>query len=77
MGKPSAWIMRAALNRIDAHSENTIIVGDNLNTDILAGIQAGLETVLVLTGVSRREDIHTVAWRPHHVFDNAGEIDVV
>ncbi|MCB0286738.1 MAG: HAD-IIA family hydrolase [Calditrichia bacterium] len=77
MGKPSAWIMRAALNNIDAHSENTVIVGDNLQTDILAGIQAGLETILVLTGVSTREDIDTVAWRPHHIFASAGEIDVV
>src|SRR5690606_18548612 len=47
VGKPSAWIIRAALNRMEAHSDDTIIIGDNLRTDILAGFQAGLETVLV------------------------------
>jgi NagD protein len=77
MGKPGPWIMRAALNRIDAHSENTVIIGDNLRTDILAGIQAGLETILVLTGVSKKEDIEQMPFRPHHIFPGVGEVDVV
>ncbi len=77
VGKPNAWIMRAALNNIDAHSENTIIVGDNLETDIRAGIQAGIETVLVLSGVSTREDIERMPYRPNHVYNNVGEIDII
>ncbi|MBO1518665.1 HAD-IIA family hydrolase [Oceanisphaera sp. DM8] len=76
VGKPSAWIIRAALNHMDAHSENTLIVGDNLNTDILAGFQAGLETALVLTGVSQVADIDNMPFRPQHIYDCAGDIDL-
>jgi NagD protein len=76
IGKPSAWMMRAALNRIDAHSENSFMVGDNLHTDILAGVQAGMETVLVLTGYSQRPDLDLVPFRPNHVFERAGDIDL-
>ncbi|MFZ0389886.1 MAG: HAD-IIA family hydrolase [Calditrichia bacterium] len=77
VGKPSPWIMRAALNSMDAHSENTIIVGDNMSTDILAGTQAGIETVLVLSGVSQREDLHQYPYQPNHIFPGAGEIDIL
>ena len=77
MGKPSAWIVRAALNNMGGHSEDTIIIGDNLHTDILSGVQAGLETILVLSGVSSERDIESVPFRPDHVFPDAGKIDVV
>lgn len=77
MGKPSPWIMRAALNNMDAHSEDTVIIGDNLRTDILAGIQAGLETILVLTGYSQMADLDQVPWQPSHIFPRAADIDVV
>lgn len=76
VGKPSAWMMRAALNSIDAHSEESIIVGDNLNTDILAGVQAGMDTVLVLTGYSKRADLDTVPFRPTYVYEKAADIDL-
>jgi NagD protein len=76
IGKPSAWMMRAALNSIDAHSENSYMVGDNLHTDILAGVQAGMETVLVLTGYSTRADIEKVPFRPNHIYERAGDIDL-
>ncbi|ART79228.1 HAD-IIA family hydrolase [Oceanisphaera avium] len=76
VGKPSAWIIRAALNHMDAHSDDTLIIGDNLNTDILAGFQAGLETVLVLSGVSQMSDIDTMPFRPQHVYGSVAEIDI-
>ena len=76
VGKPNAWIMRAALNSIDAHSENTVIVGDNMNTDILAGIQAGMETALVLTGVSQKEDLDKFPYRPSYIFSGLAEADI-
>ncbi|MED5525840.1 MAG: HAD-IIA family hydrolase [Pseudomonadota bacterium] len=76
VGKPSSWIIRSALNHIGAHSENTVIIGDNLRTDILAGFQAGLETILVLSGVSTRDDIPKMPFRPNHVFKSVAEIDV-
>lgn len=63
VGKPSPWIIRAALNKMQAHSEETVIVGDNLRTDILAGFQAGLETILVLSGVSSLDDIDSMPFR--------------
>ncbi|MGL4473510.1 MAG: HAD-IIA family hydrolase, partial [Shewanella sp.] len=77
VGKPSAWIIRSALNSIDAHSDNTVIVGDNMKTDILAGFQAGLETILVTSGVSQLADIDKEPFRPNHVFECAADIDVV
>lgn len=77
LGKPNAWIMRAALNSIDAHSENTVIIGDNMNTDILAGIQAGIETILVLSGVSKKEELDKYPYRPNHVFPSAVDIDII
>ncbi|NIV91225.1 HAD-IIA family hydrolase [candidate division KSB1 bacterium] len=77
VGKPSAWMMRAGLNRLNAHSENSVIIGDNMNTDILAGVQAGLETILVLSGYSQEKDLDKYPYRPNHIFRNAGEIDVI
>ncbi len=77
VGKPSAWIIRAALNRMGAHSDNTVIIGDNLRTDILAGFQAGLETILVLSGVSSEADIEKVPFTPNHVFNSVSDIDIL
>jgi NagD protein len=74
VGKPSAFMMRAALRYMQAHSEETLIVGDNMDTDIIAGIQSGLETVLVLSGVSRGEDLPHYPYRPHHVVPGAVEV---
>lgn len=76
VGKPSPWIIRAALNKLQAHSEETVIVGDNLRTDILAGFQAGLETILVLTGVSTLDDIETMPFRPSHIFPSVADINI-
>ena len=77
IGKPSAWMMRAAMNSINAHSENTVMIGDTLATDILAGNQAGLDTILVLSGHTRSEDLERVAYRPTHIFPSVAEIDVL
>ena len=74
VGKPSAFMMRAALRYLQAHSEDTWMVGDNMDTDIIAGIQSGLETVLVLSGVSRADELAGYAYRPHHVARDAHEV---
>jgi len=71
VGKPNAFMMRAALRYLQVHSEETWIVGDNMETDIIAGIQSGLETVLVLSGVSRKEELPRYPYRPHHVVADA------
>jgi NagD protein len=75
VGKPSSFMMRAALRHMQAHSEDAWMVGDNMDTDIIAGVQAGLTTVLVLSGVSRQEELGRYAYRPHHVL--AGIQDLV
>src|SRR5690606_7475981 len=55
VGKPNPLMMRSALNSLGAHSEETLIIGDRMDTDIHAGIEAGLRTILVLTGIATRE----------------------
>ena len=56
VGKPNPLMMRLALNSIGAHSESTVMVGDRMDTDVIGGVQTGMETVLVLSGVTRREE---------------------
>ena len=51
VGKPNPLMMRSALNALDAHSETTAMVGDRMDTDVVSGLEAGLQTILVLTGV--------------------------
>jgi NagD protein len=77
VGKPSPWIIRSALNKMQAHSEETVIVGDNLRTDILAGFQAGLETILVLSGVSTLNDIEQMPFRPSWVYPSVADIEII
>ena len=74
VGKPNAFMMRAALRYLQTHTEETWIVGDNMDTDIIAGIQSGLQTLLVLSGVSRAEELPGYAYRPHHVAKDAHEV---
>ncbi|HEY9411376.1 MAG TPA: HAD-IIA family hydrolase [Jiangellaceae bacterium] len=78
IGKPNPMMFRSALNRIDAHSETTAMVGDRMDTDVVAGIEAGLSTWLVLTGSTSREDIERFPYRPNHVVDSVADlIDIV
>ncbi len=76
VGKPNPLMMRTALRRLGAHSAETFMVGDRMDTDIIAGTEAGMRTILVLTGVTSRSDIDTYAFRPHYVFATAGDIPV-
>jgi NagD protein len=78
VGKPNPMMLRSALNKIEAHSENTVLVGDRMDTDVVAGIEAGLETILVLSGSTRRSDIDRYPWRPTRVLDSiADAVDLV
>ena len=74
VGKPNPMMFRSALNRIEAHSESTVMVGDRMDTDIVAGIEAGLQTVLVLSGSTRIEDVERFPYRPNHVAASVAEI---
>lgn len=76
VGKPNPLMMRMALKYLGVHSENTIMVGDRMDTDIIAGVQTGLETILVLSGITRREDIDRYPYRPTRVLGSVAEIEV-
>jgi NagD protein len=74
VGKPNPLMMRSALNTIDAHSETTAMVGDRMDTDIVSGIEAGLETILVLTGTTTRDEIERFPYRPSRVVDSVADL---
>ncbi|WP_425955842.1 HAD-IIA family hydrolase [Xylanimonas sp. McL0601] len=74
VGKPNPMMFRSALNRIDAHSEVTAMVGDRMDTDVVAGIEAGLETFLVMTGSTRPEDVNKYPFRPSRVVDSVANL---
>src|SRR4051812_45098227 len=76
VGKPNPLMMRSALREIGAHSETTVMIGDRMDTDIIAGLEAGMETVLVLTGISSREDAERFAYRPSRIIESIAELEV-
>ena len=76
IGKPNPLMMRTALNTIDAHSEESVMVGDNMDTDIIAGMEAGMDTLLVLTGVTTREVVTRYPYRPTTIKESVADIDV-
>lgn len=75
-GKPNPFMMRSALNHLGVHSENTVMIGDRMDTDVIAGLQSGMETILVLSGVTSLKDIEQFPYRPHHIVKSVGEIEV-
>lgn len=74
VGKPNPLMMRSALNALGEHSENTIMVGDRMDTDVIAGMEAGMETVLVLSGVTKREDVEKYPYRPTRILNSVAEL---
>jgi NagD protein len=74
VGKPNPLMMRSALNAIDAHSETTAMVGDRMDTDVVAGLEAGLETILVLTGVTDRGDAERHPYRASRIVDSVADL---
>ena len=74
VGKPNPMMFRSAMNRIGAHSENTGMIGDRMDTDVVAGIEAGLHTVLVLTGISDQAEIDRYPFRPDEVLDSVADL---
>jgi NagD protein len=76
VGKPNPLMMRTALNYLDVHSEDTIMVGDRMDTDIIAGVESGMDTILVLTGVTGRDDVDRFPYRPTQILESVAEIEV-
>jgi NagD protein len=76
IGKPNPLMMRTALRTLDAHSEDSVMIGDRMDTDIVAGIESGLRTILVLTGVTRREQVERFPYRPSWVRESIADVEL-
>jgi NagD protein len=70
VGKPNPLMMRSALNALDAHSETTAMIGDRMDTDVVSGLEAGLHTILVLTGVTTAAQAERFPFRASRVIDS-------
>ena len=74
VGKPNPLMMRTGLKLLGVHSEDAVMVGDRMDTDIIAGIETGLDTVLVLSGCTTREEMNNFPYRPKYVLNGVGDI---
>ncbi|HET6485883.1 MAG TPA: HAD-IIA family hydrolase [Spirochaetia bacterium] len=76
VGKPNPLMMRTALNYLGVHSEHTVMIGDRMDTDIVAGVESGMETILVLSGVTARSEVARFPYRPASIQDSVADIEV-
>jgi NagD protein len=76
IGKPNPLMMRTALNYLGVHSEHTVMIGDRMETDIVAGVESGMETILVLSGVTGLEDADRFPYQPARIATSVAEIEV-
>jgi NagD protein len=76
VGKPNPYMMRSALNFLGAHSEETVMIGDRMDTDIVGAVSSGLDTVLVLTGVTQREHIAVYPYQPTYISESIGDVQL-
>jgi NagD protein len=74
VGKPNPLMMRSALNAIDAHSETAAMIGDRMDTDVVSGLEAGMETILVLTGVTTRAEAERYPFRASRIVESVAEL---
>lgn len=74
VGKPNPMMFRSAMNQIEAHSETTAMIGDRMDTDIIAGMEAGLHTVLVLTGITQLGDVDAFPFRPDQTLNSVADL---
>jgi NagD protein len=74
IGKPNPLMMRTALNYLGVHSENTVMIGDRMETDMVAGVESGMETILVLSGVTRREEVERFPYQPSRILSSVADI---
>lgn len=74
LGKPNPLMMRCGLNLLGCREEDVVIIGDRMDTDIVAGIESEIDTVLVLSGVTSKEDLERFPYRPQHILNGIGEV---
>jgi NagD protein len=75
IGKPNPLMMRSALRQLGGHSESSVMIGDRMDTDIVAGTESGMRTILVLTGVTRPEQVDRFPYRPTLVMESVAAIE--
>ena len=73
-GKPNPLMMRTGLRLLGCHSAEAVMIGDRMDTDVISGMESGMSTVLVLSGVSTRDTLDTYAYRPSIVLNGVGDI---
>jgi NagD protein len=76
VGKPNPLMMRSALDTLGAHSGRTTMIGDRMDTDVIAGIEAGMETILVLSGITSRAEVGRFAYRPSRIVGSVADLVV-
>jgi NagD protein len=76
LGKPNPLMMREALRRLNVHSDEAMMIGDRMDTDIVAGLESGMETVLVLSGVTKSEEVDRYPYMPNQIIDSVAELEV-
>ena len=74
IGKPNPLMMRTGLRMLGVHTDEAVMIGDRMDTDIVAGVETGLDTVLVLSGVSDMEEMNRYPYRPRLVLNGVGDI---
>jgi NagD protein len=74
IGKPNPLMMRSALNAIDAHSETAVMIGDRMDTDVVSGLEAGMETILVLSGLTTLEDAERHPYRASRIVESVADL---
>ena len=74
VGKPNPLMMRSALNALDAHSETTAMIGDRMDTDIVSGLEAGMHTILVLSGLTTRDEAERYPYRASRIIDSVADL---
>lgn len=74
IGKPNPLMMRSALRRIGAHSQTSVMIGDRMDTDVISGMEAGMRTILVTSGISTRASVEHYPYRPTMVVDSVADL---
>ena len=74
VGKPNPLMMRTGLKKLGVHSAEAVMIGDRMDTDIIAGVETGLDTVLVLTGVTQKDDLELYPYRPTYILNGVGDL---
>jgi NagD protein len=76
IGKPNPFMLRTALSYLGVHSENAVMIGDRMDTDIMTGIVSGMDTVLVLSGVTRPEQVDSYPYQPKIIVESVAKLEI-